>query len=260
MNRSPIRVVRHPDHHELVLDRVDKANAMNARMMREVAEFAAGPSVAEAGVLLLSSASPALFCAGADIAEFVAGPEALAEQEEALLAMIEALACCPAPLIAVARGRAAGAGAILLALADVVIAADDLQLACPEIRFGMYPVIVDAVLQARMLPALSQRLCLGGEAIGAVEAFRVGLVTEVLPATDFASAARIRLAWYLGCRAALGIARRSRLLTQSPQALVARVKAVAPLMQENFGRPGVVERIASYLEGLRSSGTRARNG
>lgn len=256
MNQSPVQVFRDGSRLNVTLSRPEKANAMTAQMMRLLAEAAA--SASEHDVLVLQSASPTVFCAGADIAEFAAGAEALAAQEHALLALIEAFAHCPAPLVMVARGRAAGAGAILLGLADLVIAADDLQVAAPEIRFGMYPVIVEAVLQSRIAPALSQRLCLGGGALSAADAYRVGLVTEVLAAEGFQSTAQARVDWYLERAAGLQIARRARQRTQPPEAVLARVMAVAPLMVENFERPGVRERISGYLEslGARSAGAR----
>ncbi|WP_262358363.1 enoyl-CoA hydratase-related protein, partial [Bordetella pertussis] len=61
-------------------------------------------------------------------------------QGAALRELMAAMARCPLPLLAVARGKAAGAGVILLAMTDLVIAAQDLSLACPEMAFSMYPV------------------------------------------------------------------------------------------------------------------------
>lgn len=230
----------------LTLDRPHKANALTARMMASL-----GAAVSEEGstVHVLRSASARLFCAGADIAEFVAGARQLSEQEHALLGMIERLARSRVPLVAIARGKASGAGAALLALADVVIAADDLEIGCPEIRFGMFPIIVEAVLQSRMSPALAARICLG-QALDAREAHRIGLVSEVLPGQGFDALARKRLDFYLERSGALRMARRSRLYTQPPEQLIARVHGVAPLMAENFAQGGVRERIVAYLAAL----------
>jgi enoyl-CoA hydratase/carnithine racemase len=232
----------------VTLNRPRKANALTAAMMEVVA--AAIARAGEDEILVLRSASPVLFCAGADIAEFVAGGEALARQEHALLSMIRRLATTAAPVVAIAQGKASGAGAILLALADVVIAADDLEISCPEIRFGMFPIIVEAVLQSRLPAALATRLCLTGQVLRAHEAAGFGLVTEVLPAADFELKADARLADYLERAQALRIARASRLRLQPPAELVRRVESVAPLMADNFRRPGVRESIQAYLANL----------
>lgn len=237
-----------PPARTVTLDRADKANALTAGMMQALAAAISGAREDE--VVVLRSASPKVFCAGADISEFVDGPDALARQEHALLSLIRQLATNPYPLIAVARGKASGAGAILLALADVVIASEDLEISCPEIRFGMYPVIVDAVLQSRVPQALAARLCLTGQCFGAQEAIRTGFVTEVLTATDFEAQAQVRLAWYLERAQGLRISRTSRLRSQPPAALLERVDSVAPLMAENFRSPGVRSRIQAYLAQL----------
>jgi len=240
----------------LTLNRTAKANALTAALMETLAAALAQANDDNDGdeVLVLRSASPRLFCAGADISEFMAGDAALAAQERALLSLIRQLAYCPAPLVAVARGKASGAGAILLSLADVVIAAEDLEIDCPEIRFGMYPVIVEAVLQDRLPPALAARLCLTGESLVAREAARLGLVTDVLAVEGFEFAATQRLTGYLERREALRIARRSRLQIRPATELIQHVERVTPLMAENFSRPGVRERIATYLAGLRNAG------
>ncbi|MDO9504268.1 MAG: enoyl-CoA hydratase/isomerase family protein [Pseudoxanthomonas sp.] len=231
----------------LTLNRPQKANALTQPML-----VALAGGFAEEGpeVQVLRSASSRLFCAGADIAEFVASAAHLADHEHALIEMIRQRAFSPTPLVAIARGKASGAGALLLSLADVVIAADDLEFGCPEIRFGMYPVIVEAVLQSRVSPAMAMRLCLG-QPLDAAEAHRVGLVTEVLPSQDFDVLAAQRLAFYLERSGALKVARSSRLRAVPPEQLMARVQALAPLMAENFGQTGVRERITAYLDELR---------
>ncbi|MFZ2858489.1 MULTISPECIES: enoyl-CoA hydratase/isomerase family protein [Acidovorax] len=230
----------------ITLNRPEKANAMNVEMMKGVAAAVAG---SRADVNVLRSASERVFCAGADIAQFVSGEAALAEQEHALLEMLGELAASTVPLVAVAQGKAAGAGAMLLAMADVVLAAEDVEVACPEMRFGMYPVIVEAVLQSRISAALASRMCFG-HSLSAQEACGVGLVTEVLALSEFASLSSERLDFYLLRSKGLAVARKSRLLSQPANVLLRRLDEVAPLMSENYGAAGVRERIASYLAGM----------
>lgn len=233
----------------LTLNRPAKANALTAEMLQALAQAVQG--TARGDLIVLDSAAPRLFCAGADIAQFVSGAQALRQQEHGLLALIEAMAQSQAPIVAVARGRAAGGGAILLALADVVLAADDLQISAPEFVFGMYPVIVETVLQSRLWPALASRLCLGAGSLGAKEALALGLVAEVLPAADFAATAAARVNHYTGRQAGLQALRDSRRASAATAALRQQLATVAPMMIANFQAPGVRERINSYLEGLR---------
>jgi enoyl-CoA hydratase/carnithine racemase len=249
---QPLRLQRESGCWTLTLQRTAKANALTAAMMEALADAAD-----EAGrqplppVLLLRSASARAFCAGADIAEFAAGAPALQRQEHALLRLIGALARTPAPLLMEARGRAAGAGAILLALGDVVIAGDDLVLAAPEMAFGMYPVIVEAVLASRLPPALAMQLCLSGRALAADEALALGLATERLPARGFEQAAAARREHYLARATALRTARAARLAGPDGEPMLERLQRVAPLMGRNYADPAVRERIARYLDDLR---------
>jgi methylglutaconyl-CoA hydratase len=243
---SPLAFRRTDGVLEIVLRRSDKANALTADMMESIAGAVAGARTDE--VVLLSSASPSLFCAGADIREFVGG--GLPQQEHALLAMIKVMARSRAPIVAIARGRASGAGALLLCLADIVVAAEDLQVACPEFVFGMYPVIVEAVLQSRFSPAVAAQMCLGAGVLAADQARQAGLVTEVLPEADFAGAARARVGYYVERRAGLAAMRCSRAIGHPTRLMCKQLDAVAPLMMENFHAPGVQERMARYLAGL----------
>ena len=231
---------------EIALDRPRKANALTAAAMTQLRDVIAGARTDE--VIVLQSTSSHLFCAGADIREFVGG--GLPEQEEALLALIDAMAHSQAAIVTIASGRASGAGAILLALSDIVVAADDLRVACPEFVFGMYPILVEAVLQSRLAPAIVTQLCVGARELAAAQALDLGLATEVRPVEGFAAAARLRLDHYAARRGGLAAMRRARNLGPATGTLGKQLGAVAPLMLENFGAPGVAEKIHAYLGAL----------
>lgn len=249
MNQTGIRIVREDGLSTITIDRPEKANALTAGMMEALAS-----AVAQAGdgdLILLQAAPSKAFCAGADIGEFSGGAQHLAAQEHALGELVRSMALTPAPILVSAGGRASGAGAMLLCLADVVVASPDLVLACPEIRFGMYPVVVDAVLQCKLTPAVSAQMCLSGRSLDARQAYEAGIVTDVVAGPDPERSRNERLAFYLERRAALRSARASRLLAQPPQGLLGRLGAVAPLLSKNFAAPGVRERILDYMRALR---------
>ena len=246
---APVSVTREDGIVRITLDRSEKANALTAEMM-----FAISTAFRQARrgeLIVLQSASVRLFCAGADIGEFVSGSAALARQEEGLLAFIRAMAEVEAPIVTVARGRASGAGAVLLALSDVVIAAEDLQIAAPEFAFGMYPIIVEAVLQSRLWPALVSRLCTAVGSIAAPEGQALGLVTEVIPVQAFDADVAGRVDHYRQRLPALQALRDARRTNAATAAMLQRLGEVAPMMIANFEAPGVRERIAAYVRALR---------
>lgn len=248
---DPILVQDADGIRSIVLNRAGKANALCAAMLDTMVQAIARAPEDGAGMILLRSASPALFCAGGDIDEFALGPGSLEKQGDSLRELMTVMARCPLPILAIAQGKAAGAGVILLAMTDIVIAAQDLALSCPEIAFNMYPVMVQIALETKISAAQARRLCLSGDTLGAAAARDLGLATDVLPADGFAQRAEQRLAYYSKRREALNIARQGRLATESPAAMLRRLATLEPLMHRNFNRPGVRETILAYLDGLR---------
>lgn len=236
----------------LILDRAAKANALNVEMLDVLRRAIESAPAAGIGLIVLRSASPSLFCAGGDIEEFVRSAALLQAQGQGLRELMAAMARSPAPVLAVARGKAAGAGVILLAMTDIVIASADLTLACPEIAFNMYPVMVQTALETKISGARARQLCLSGQLLKAEPARDLGLVTDVLPTEDFERLSAERLAFYIARREALVIARKARLLLEPPDCAVGRIEALEPLMHENFARPGVQGTIRGYLSSMRA--------
>lgn len=234
----------------ITLSRTAKANALDAAMLERLEHAFSSAVLSEVDLIILRSASPNLFCAGADIEEFIQGPASLERQGLALRSLTDAMARCPVPILAIARGKAAGAGVVLLTMTDVVIAAQDLVLSCPEIFFNMYPVMVQAVLETKISAARARQLCLSGQPLDAVSARDLGLVTDVLSTDGFEQSAAQRLEFYSRRRPALAIARKGRLLMEPPDLVLQRALALEPLMHENFSGAGVQDAIRAYLTGL----------
>lgn len=246
MTGDAIRIEDGDRIRRIVIDRPGKANALTAAMMHALADAVRGGS--HAAMILLEGRSERGFSAGADIAEFLQGGENLQRQEEGLKDIVSVCVESPRPIVAAIHGRTLGAGVLLAALCDLVIAADNLMFGLPEIRFNMYPVIVHAVLEEKISPALAFQLCATGRLLSAVEARALGLVTDVVPVATFATDLADRVAFYQSSAEALMIGRRALRATR-PSQVRERIARLAPLMHENFSRPGVRETIARYFSG-----------
>lgn len=240
----------------LTLNRPTKVNALSTPMMLHIADAIRQAQSDRCTHIVLRSALPRVFCAGADIQEFMLGEDALAKQGDALLEMMHLLATVNIPILAITRGKAAGAGLIMLASADVVMAADDMAWSCPEIEFGMYPTLVHAALARKLAPARVAQLCVSGLPITAECALRDGLVTDILASDDFDQAGEARLAYYLARPNALRIARAARLLDCDAQALRDHYDHMSHLMHENFSDPTVRDAITRYAHALSKSSSR----
>lgn len=236
----------------ITLQRLDKANALNTPMLKALSEAIESAQPDGNHAIVLRSASPRLFCAGGDIQEFCKGTEHLETQGEALRTLMVTMVSCPVPILAIARGKAAGAGVILLSLTDIVIGSQDLELSCPELAFNMYPFSVHVALETKITSAKARQLCLSCLPLGADQAQDLGLVTNVLPLDGFEDNAEKTLALYLSRQDALSSARKGRLIMEPPSHFIKAVETIQPLMYENFNKTGVQETIQNYLESLKT--------
>ncbi|MFQ3594836.1 MAG: enoyl-CoA hydratase-related protein [Sphingomonadaceae bacterium] len=168
----------------IALNRPDKRNAMDQGMWEAMpATIAAAMAEPGVRVVLLASATPGIFCAGADIAEFAARVSDRtwwAANRRAIRAAQKALVEAPRPTIAVVDGDCVGGGCGL-ALAC------DLRIASPRSRFGITPArlgLVYPLHDTRLLvdlvgPAQAKRMLYSARLLPAREAHAIGLVTEV---------------------------------------------------------------------------------
>jgi enoyl-CoA hydratase/carnithine racemase len=98
---------------------------------------------------------------------------------------------CPVVTVAAVQGHAVGAGFQLALACDVMVVADDVQLAMKEPSLGLVPdlggtlPLVEAVGYSRAL-----ELVVSGRRVGAEEAVRIGIALRAVPAEELASAAR----------------------------------------------------------------------
>lgn len=176
-----IRLERKDGIARLLLDRAAKRNAIDQAMWEAIP-----PLVAEAmddprtRLLLLQSATPGIFSAGADIGEFARESPSAAwrgRNQAAIRAAQLAIARAPKPVVAMIDGDCVGGGCGLALAADI-------RIASPASRFGITPAklgLVYSLHDTRLLvdlvgPGQAKRLLFTGLLVSAAEAARIGLV------------------------------------------------------------------------------------
>ena len=156
--------------------------------------------------LVIASANPMLFCAGADIKAFTqmdgeTGAALLNEAHTLLRRMEESSTVTIAAVNAVAFG-----GGCELAMAcDVRIAAQSASFGQPEVNLGIMPGFGGTQRLPRLVgTARALELNLTGDPISAAEAFEVGLVNRIVPDHELFD---VTLAWArkLGGQAPLAV-------------------------------------------------------
>lgn len=125
--------------------------------------------------------------AGAHFSYGASVPEHLPGEVETMLPEFHALlrelgAPSLPPVIAVVRGRCLGGGLELALACDLIAVAEDAQLACPEIKLGVFPPAGAALLGARAGAGRALDLVCSGRAIRGAEAAAWGLAALCAPA------------------------------------------------------------------------------
>ena len=156
----------------LRLSRPERRNALDVSLMRAVTDsLALEPDVP----VVLGSADPRVFCAGADLTISDAERAAVSDL---IYDCCEIIVTRPGPVIAVLTGPAVGGGAQLAA-------ASDLRIAGPAARLRWTgPPGLDLAVGAWLLPdlvgrAMAMDLVLTGRWVEATEALALGLVSRV---------------------------------------------------------------------------------
>ena len=173
----------------LLIDRPERHNAMNLAMWQTLPDLLA-QAVADEDVraIVLTSATPGLFCAGADIAEMLGAREDLtlrSATQAAINAAQSALAQCAKPLVAMVDGDAIGGGCGLILACHIRVATERARFGITPARLGLaYPLHDTALLVDLVGPGQARRLMLSGQLIGAEEALRIGLIEEVARSAD----------------------------------------------------------------------------
>ena len=166
------------------LNRPEVHNAFNEALIAEltaaVREAGEDPSVR---AILLHGAGPS-FCAGADLdwMRRMAGygrDENLADAS-ALAAMLATIAECPKPTVARVHGPAYGGGVGLIACCDVAIGANDATFALSEAKLGLIPATIGPYVVSAIGARQARRYFLTGERFDAAEAYRLGLLHDIV--------------------------------------------------------------------------------
>jgi enoyl-CoA hydratase/carnithine racemase len=162
----------------LTLDRPAKRNALTFAMRRGIAAALASVAADDALACLVLTGRTPDFCAGMDVSRFGGDAANRREIVDSTTVLFEALGAFPKPLVAAVEGRALGGGLGLVLACDVRIAGRGAIFAMPEVKFGAAGGF--AALRAAVGDGPARELALAARSFGAEEAFRLGMLAEVV--------------------------------------------------------------------------------
>jgi methylglutaconyl-CoA hydratase len=179
----------------LTLNRPEVRNAFNEHVIAELTEWAAAARESalrgDLRVVVLAGAGKT-FCAGADVT-WMSKTVHYTESDNlrdamAMSRMFAALDGLPVPLVGRIHGAALVGGAGLAAVCDIVVAEDQTLFGFTEVKLGILPAVISPFALAKIGRSAARELFLTGARFPAARAREIGLVHEVVPASELDAA------------------------------------------------------------------------
>jgi enoyl-CoA hydratase/carnithine racemase len=198
----------------LTMNRPDVRNAMNAAMRTEMGQvFQDFKNDPDTWVLIITGAGDKSFSAGMDLREMSnrlqgmtpgqaggTGAPAPGSGGPGTPSIISGNIEIFKPIIAAINGTCVGGGLELALACDLRIAVEGATLGLPEAKRGIVPGGKGTIRLPRLVPiGVAMEMLLTGDAVDAREALRIGLVNQVVPASELMDAAKKMAARIADC-------------------------------------------------------------
>lgn len=172
----------------VALNRPEQRNAVNARLHTELSRiFIDLQQDPDSDVIVLTGEGSA-FCAGGDIdwmQSHVDDPTAFERMAREGKDIVFTQLDLEKPLICKLNGHATGLGASLALLSDIVVASADAKIGDPHVSVGLVAGDGGALIWPQVVGyAKARKFLFTGELLTAIEAERIGLVTDVVPRAE----------------------------------------------------------------------------
>lgn len=175
----------------ITLNRPEKRNAIDARLIEELkSAFAAAATDPAVNVITLD-ANGKDFCSGADLSALEkarqSGVMANLDDARAMAELFVAMRRHPKLIVAVVHGRALAGGCGLATACDLILAHESAQFGYPEVNIGFVPAMVMAILRRSVPEKRALELIVSGQPVKAPEARAIGLVNQVFSDAEFSA-------------------------------------------------------------------------
>ena len=172
----------------VTLDRPELRNAFDDALINELqGAFEDIQAEPKARVLVLGGNGPA-FCAGADLNWMkrmaAYGYEENLADAQSLARMLATLDRMPKPTIARVHGPVFAGGTGLVAACDIAVGTPEARFCLSEAKLGLSPATISPYVMRAMGERLARRYFLTAEVFEAAEAYRIGMLSALVPAPE----------------------------------------------------------------------------
>jgi methylglutaconyl-CoA hydratase len=168
----------------VTLNRADRHNAFDDQTIRELIDALRAMDAIPAVRVVVISSTGKSFSAGADLnwmqRAAQQGPDDNLRDARNLAEMLRSIAQMSKPTVARVQGPAYGGGVGVVAACDIAIATFDAQFALTEVKLGIIPAAISPHVIAAIGERYARRYMLTAERFSAAEAYRIGLIHEMV--------------------------------------------------------------------------------
>ena len=187
MNYETVLVAEEGWVRRIRLNRPERRNSMTPQMQDELIVAMEDAGASDCRVVVLEGAGEA-FCAGLDLTVLQDAKDKSAAEHrtdaERVARLFRTLYELPKPTIAAVHGAAVAGGTGLATICDFTLAVPTAKFGYTEARIGFVPALVSAYLVLQIGEKQARGLLLSGRLFDAAEAYRLGLVNEVVAAEE----------------------------------------------------------------------------
>jgi len=227
-DEGSVRVIR--------MNRPEKKNALTLPMYTAMAEAISSAGQADQVRCLMLAGTPAAFCAGNDIGDFIAMAQSGALGQP-ILDFLYALVRSDKPVVAAVNGNAVGVGTTMLLHCDYVVAGTDAKLSTPFVGLGLVPEAASSLVAPRLMgQARAFALLVMGQPLSAADAKDAGVVNALCdPAETDATA--LAAAQRIAALPAQGVLMSRRLMRGAPDEIIKRIDEEAEAFKARLKSP-----------------------
>jgi enoyl-CoA hydratase len=187
-----VQVAAHGSVATLTLSRPQQRNPLDAQTITELtAALLVARNTEDTRVIVITGQGSS-FSAGADLSSLSAELPELERHRERrrFVNLFRLMRGIEKPIIARVNGHALAGGLGLVCCCDLVVAAEEATFGMPEIRVGIWPMMVQALMSRSLPPKIVMEMAMLGRRWNASEMERRGLVNVVVPASELDDATR----------------------------------------------------------------------
>lgn len=225
----------------VTLNRPEVHNAFDPEMVAALTDTLEAIAADDSIRAVVISGAGKSFCAGADIAHMRKSAKFTKAQNQRNAVesarMFHLLYALNKPTVAAVHGAVRGGGCGIVAACDIAIATRTATFRLSEVKIGIIPAMISPYVIGAIGERHARRYMLSGEEFDCAEAWRIGLVHDLVEETELAS----RVGTMLG-----------QLYSSGPKAVNA-IKQLIPTSAHSPIAPGIVNETARIIAELRAT-------